>query len=77
MVEPQAFVIRYDSRSTVNDKPVGLVYALDIDHISPGCWSHVKEPEQATRFSSWDAAFAVIQRHRWHGAEVIGLRGAK
>jgi hypothetical protein len=68
------YAIRYDSRSTVNGEPVGQVYALDIDHISPGCWSHSKTAEKATQFNSWDDADRVVQRHRWHGAQIVEVK---
>lgn len=67
------YAIRYESNSTVNGQPVGTVYAEDIGRISPGCWSYTKESTKATLFDSYDAAWAVRQRHGWPSSEVVEI----
>jgi hypothetical protein len=68
------YAIRYESRSTVNDKPVGTVYALSIDALSPGAWTYVDQPEVATLFASETEAVAVAQSKHWTNWEVVPVR---
>ena len=69
-------VIRYRYPGTVNDQPVGLVYAQDVSHIcGKGAWSYTKDPQQATHFDSREAAECERDRHylMWREGEVLEL----
>ena len=64
------YAIEYESRSTINGKPLGRVFALDVNDISPGCWSYVHDPHEATLFSSEKAARAAVSRY-WHDIRIV------
>jgi hypothetical protein len=68
------YVIRYRYPGTANGSPVGIVYALDIAHLSGrGAWSYVKDPREATMFDSEEAAERVIDGKHWPEARVEEL----
>lgn len=66
----ERWVIEYDYPGTVQDKPVGFVFALNINQISPGAWSYTKDPNEATAFTTEEDARAEATKHAWPRATV-------
>ncbi len=72
MTKKTQWVIQYDSKSTVNGRAVGLVYARRVDFI-PRAWSYTDNPLQATIFDSRDDAESEAARHSWPEATLVGI----
>jgi hypothetical protein len=70
MTAPQvaAWAIRYRYPGTVNGRPVGKVYVVDIGHRS---WSYTYDIEEATTFATRAEAEAVARRHYWPEAKAV------
>lgn len=71
-----AVLIRYESRSTVKDEPVGSVYVYQPEHLGQGTFSYTKDPRKATKFTEARARH-LIQRHRWADARTVFAHAAK
>ena len=66
----ERWVIEYQYPGTVSGDPVGFVFALDINGLSPGAWSYTKDASEATAFPTAEAAHAEMIRHQWPRATV-------
>lgn len=68
------FVIEYEYPGTTNGRPVGKVYARslrnDIPDYPEDVWSYVKNPADATVFSTRAEAEREVQRRHWPRARV-------
>jgi hypothetical protein len=69
-------VIRYESRSVTNGKPVGSVYVARVPW-GTGIYSYTKDPAEATRWDSVGIAEQIIRQHTWQEARAIPVKEAK